>query len=83
MNTKLYVGNLGKNTTEAELQTLFTEVAPVTSVVIPTDSKTGIKKNFGFVEMETSEGAEAAIKGMNGRVLHENELLVNESRPRK
>jgi RNA recognition motif-containing protein len=83
MTNKLYVGNLGKITTEDDLQTLFTEAGPVTSVTIPSDPKTGISKSFGFVEMETAEGALAAIKGMNGRLLHDHELRVNESHPRK
>jgi RNA recognition motif-containing protein len=83
MNTKLYVGNLSKTTTEDDLQVLFTEIAPVTSVSIPSDPKTGVKKSFGFVEMGTSEGAEAAITAINGRLLHDFELRVNESRPRK
>jgi RNA recognition motif-containing protein len=80
MGKKLYVGNIAKTTTEGDLKTLFTEVAPVTSVVIPSDPKTGINKTFGFVEMATPEGALAAIKGINGRMLHERELRVNESR---
>jgi RNA recognition motif-containing protein len=80
MGTKLYVGNIAKTTTEGDLQSLFTEVGPVTSVIIPSDPKTGINKTFGFVEMATSEGARAAIKGINGRMLHERELRVNESR---
>jgi RNA recognition motif-containing protein len=83
MNTRLYVGNLSKTTTEDDLQTLFTEMGPVTSVAIPSDPKTGVKKSFGFVEMGTTEGAEAAVKGINGRMLHDNELRVNESHPRK
>jgi RNA recognition motif-containing protein len=83
MNNRLYVGNLSKKTTEDDLKTLFAEVGTVTSATIPTDAKTGINKSFGFVEMETTEGAQAAIKGINGRVLQEHELRVNESREKK
>jgi RNA recognition motif-containing protein len=83
MSTKLYVGNLGKITTEDDLQTLFAEAGPVTSVTIPSDPNTGISKTFGFVVMQTAEGAEAAIKGFNGRLLHDHALMVNESRARK
>lgn len=83
MNKTLYVGNLGKNITENDLQVLFTEAGPVISVNIPTDPRTGMNKKFGFVEMETAEGAQAAIKLINRRILHERELTVNESRERK
>jgi cold-inducible RNA-binding protein len=83
VNTKLYVGNLSKTTTEDDLQALFTKMGPVASVTIPSDPKTGVKKSFGFVEMGTAEGAEAAVKGLNGQLLHDHELRVNESRERK
>jgi RNA recognition motif-containing protein len=83
MNTKLYVGNLNKTTTEDDLQAIFTEIGPVTSVSIPSDPKSGVKKSFGFVVMGTSEGAQAAVKGLNGRLLHDYELRVNELRERK
>jgi RNA recognition motif-containing protein len=80
MNTKLYIGNLSKTTSEDDLRTLFTEVGSVTSVAIPTNAETGANKGFGFVEMETAENAREAIKIINGRVLQEHELRVNESR---
>jgi RNA recognition motif-containing protein len=83
MGIKLYVGNLGKTTTEDDLEALFAEAGPVASVTIPSDPNTGISKTFGFVVMETAEGALAAIKGMNGRLLHQHELMVNELRARK
>ena len=82
MSTKLYVGNLSKNTTEDHLQNLFNRIGLVTSVAIPIDAKTGVRKNFGFVEMGTAEGAAAAIQSMNGHVLDEHELRVNESHPK-
>ena len=39
MSTKLYVGNLSHETTETQLQTLFSEAGEVTSAKIITDAK--------------------------------------------
>jgi RNA recognition motif-containing protein len=80
MNTKLYIGNLSKTTSEDDLRKLFAEIGSVISVAIPTNAKTGINKGFGFVDMGTAEGAQEAMKTLNGRVFQEHELRVNESR---
>jgi RNA recognition motif-containing protein len=81
MNKKLYVGNLSYATTEAELRQLFAEVGPVASVAIITDRDTGQSKGFGFVEMETTEGAQQAIERLNNREVNQRNLTVNEARP--
>ncbi len=76
MGTKVYVGNLSKETTEADLEGLFNRAGLVLSVLIPTDPKTGIRKKYGYVNM-TPEGCEAAIKTLNGSVLHQHQLSVS------
>jgi cold-inducible RNA-binding protein len=81
MNKKLYVGNLSYGTTEEELRALFSEVGPVASVTIITDRATGQSKGFGFVEMETTEAAEAAIEQLNNREINRRTITVSEARP--
>lgn len=81
MNKKLYVGNLSYGTTEEELRALFSEVGPVASVTIITDRATGQSKGFGFVEMETTEAAEAAIDQLNNREVNRRTITVSEARP--
>ena len=81
MNKKLYVGNLSYDTTEADLQTLFAQVAPVASAVIITDRMSGRSKGFGFVEMETVEGAQQAIEQLHNHQFMDRNLTVNEARP--
>jgi len=83
MNSKLYVGNLNYQTTEEQLRALFSEVAPVTSVALITDRETGRPKGFGFVEMETSEGAREAIEKLNNREVDQRTITVSEARPKK
>ncbi len=83
MTTKLYVGNLSYDTTEEELQELFSQAGSVTSVALPTDRETGRPRGFGFVEMASEEEARKAITMFNGQTLRDRQLKVNESRPRE
>src|SRR3954469_15709621 len=83
MSTKLYVGNLSYNTTENQLQEIFGQHGPVTSVDLIMDKFSGRPRGFGFVTMETQEGAEAAVAALNGKNLDGRDLTVNEARPRE
>ncbi len=82
MNRKLYVGNLSFSTTESELRTLFAEVGPVASVSLVMDRDTGRPRGFGFVEMETPEGAQQAIEKLNNTEFGQRTITVNEARPK-
>jgi RNA recognition motif-containing protein len=42
---------------------------------------TGRSKGFGFVEMSSSDEAEAAIRGMHGKNMGGRDLTVNVARP--
>lgn len=83
MNTKLFVGNLSFDTTENDLQDLFSTVAPVTEVNLIMDRTTNRSRGFGFVTMATPEGAQAAIQTLAGKNVQGRELTVNEARPRE
>ena len=83
MNKNLYVGNLSPNVTAQDLQHNFSEVGAVASAVVIKDKFTGISKGFGFVEMETEEGAREAVKRFHGGELDGNSITVNEARPKK
>ena len=81
MSRKLYVGNLPYDTDEAAVRSLFGAYGSVESVHLPTDKMTGRPRGFAFVEMGTSEEAEAAISGANGQNVGGRSLTVNEERP--
>jgi len=83
MTKKLYVGNLAYTTTEEQVRELFSQVGEVDSVSLITDRETGRAKGFGFVEMNTEEGSQEAIKRFNGYTLDNRTLTVNEARPRE
>ncbi len=79
---RIYVGNLPYEATEEELQREFQAFGDVTSVSIITDKFSGRPKGFAFVEMGSSTESGAAIEGMNGKVIGERTIVVNEARPR-
>jgi cold-inducible RNA-binding protein len=79
---KMYVGNLSYDLTEDELKQKFMEYGEVGSVSILTDRETGRPKGFGFVEMASKTEAEAAIAGLNGKMIKDRTIVVNEARPR-
>ena len=81
MNTKLYVGNLPYETTEADLQTLFAGAGQVNTVSIMRDRATGQARGFGFVEMSDVEGAQRAIAELDQHQIGGRSLTVNEARP--
>jgi len=65
MTGKLYVGNLPKTATEAELQAKFAQFGRVLAATVAIDATTGRSIRSGFVEMETSDQAQAAINRLN------------------
>jgi len=80
---KLYVGNLSKKVTDAQLSDLAAAYGKIVSCNVATDRPTGESKGFGFVEFSTTEEGNAAIKGLDGRDVNGQSLKVNEARPPK
>jgi|SRR5947209_1312414 RNA recognition motif-containing protein len=81
MSTKLYVGNISFNTSNQDLIDLFSSSGTVTSANIIEDRETGRSRGFGFVEMSSSEEANAAIAALNGKEVDGRALKVNEAKP--
>ena len=63
---KLLVRNLARDLTEDNVRELFETHGSVQSCTVVMDSKTGISKGFGFVEMPKPGEAKAAMKTLNG-----------------
>lgn len=80
---KLYVGNLSYDTSESELQQIFSEHGEVTSATLIMDRETGRPRGFGFVEFASDEQGRAAIEALNGKNVGGRDLTVNEARPRE
>ena len=81
MSTKLYVGNLPYQTTEADLQALFEASGQVATVNVVRDRATGQARGFAFVEMTDAEGARRAISELDKYQYGGRNLTVNEAKP--
>jgi RNA recognition motif-containing protein len=81
MGNKLYVGNLPYSFGDSDLTQAFSPFGTIASAKVMMDRDSGRSKGFGFVEMSSSQEAQAAIKGVNGQQHDGRDLVVNEARP--
>jgi RNA recognition motif-containing protein len=82
MDVRIYVGNLAKSTTQAEINTLFATAGTVTSVDLVMDKGSGLSKGFAFVAMPDQAEADKAISMFNDYSLADNVLKVNVAKPK-
>jgi len=75
--SKLYVGNLSYNTTNAQLEELFSEYGEVKEIKVIEG------KGFGFVEMSNRDDASKAKEALDGFEFEGRRLKVDEARPPK
>ena len=75
--SKVYVGNLNYSVNNEQLEELFANHGTVKSVNIIEG------KGFGFVEMSSSEEAEAAKQALNDTEFNGRPLKIDEARPQK
>lgn len=81
MAAKLYVGNLPYSAKEESLKEHFSSAGSVASVKIIIDRETGRSKGFGFVEMESDDGAQSAVSQLDGQEFEGRSLRVSEAKP--
>ncbi len=80
---RLYVGGLPYQTTEQDLLDLFGQVGQVDLATVITDRDTGRSKGFAFVEMGDDQAAQSAIDRLNGTMLGNRTITVNQARERQ
>ncbi|MDD4526682.1 MAG: RNA-binding protein [Candidatus Margulisbacteria bacterium] len=78
----IYVGNLKYEVRENDLQEMFSEFGEVSKVKIVKDRDTDRSKGFGFVTMDDTAEATAAITALNGKDLNGRAITVNAARPK-
>lgn len=78
----IFVANLNFRTTEKQLEELFTPYGDIQSVKIITDVYSGRSRGFAFVRMTSGPEAQEAIRQLHNVSLDNNQLTVNEARPR-
>ena len=79
MGKKLYIGNLGYEVTNKDLQELFAQSGTCESAAVIMDRDSGQSRGFGFVEMSSNAEAQKAIQQFNGFDLKGRALKVNEA----
>ena len=83
MGTKLYVGNLSYDSTEAGLRAAFeADGRQVREVALIMDRDTGRPKGFAFVQMGSEQDAKAAIAALDGKQVNGRAIKVNEAHDR-
>jgi RNA recognition motif-containing protein len=80
---KLYVGNLSKQVTDAQLNDLAVPYGALVAANVATERSSGVSKGFGFVEYTNAADGQAAITALDGLDVHGQVLKVNEAKPRK
>ena len=73
---KLYVGNLSKQITDAQLNDLAVPFGTLISATVATERSSGASKGFGFVEFTNADEARAAITGLDGRDVNGQALKI-------
>jgi len=76
MAHKLFIGGLSFSTTDDRLREVFAQAGEVTSATVVKDRDTGRARGFGFVEMQTAEGAAQAVTRFNGQEVDGRRLKV-------
>jgi RNA recognition motif-containing protein len=79
--TRLYVGNIPRETTEAMLRTVLErDGRTVTQVNIKRNATSGKPRGFAFVDMGSPEDAAAAIAAAHGTLLGDHTIKVNHAK---
>lgn len=83
MSVRLFIAKLPFNTTEADLREYFSQVGPVSAIVLPVDRETGKMRGFAFIDFDDKATAETAIQRLNNGMFKGQTISVSEARPRE
>jgi RNA recognition motif-containing protein len=82
METRLYVGNLSKSTTQEELNTLFAQAGTVTAAEVVKDRRSDESRGFAFITMSMESEADKAISMFDTYSFGDHALKVSMAKPR-
>ena len=78
---RIYVGNIGVETTAGEIQVLFQQYGKVSRAGIICDPETGRSRGFAFVLMGNDHEGDEAIRNLNQKALAGRRIDVKEALP--
>jgi len=67
--SRLYIGNLAYETTEADLRAAFSRFGKVVSARVMTNRR-GRTKQFGYVQMADDTSAKSAMEALGGKEIN-------------
>lgn len=73
---QLYVGGLSDDTTEVDVEKVFSEVCSPQLVTIVKDIESGKSRGFAIAKTSSDEDGEKAISYLNGTILRGNEIVI-------
>jgi RNA recognition motif-containing protein len=76
---KVYVGNLARDVTDAELHDLAVPFGKPHCADVVREHSGGASKGFGFIEYTSEQTARAAITGLDGKDVHGQILTVRQA----
>jgi RNA recognition motif-containing protein len=79
----IYIGNIPYAIRENEIAEVFQKFGKIISIKLITDKFSGRSKGFGFVEMETEEQEDLAIKECDRCVVSGRSIVVSKAHSRK
>ena len=80
---KLFVGSLSWNTTDRELEAVFSHHGDVVEAKVISDRDTGRSRGFGFVTISDDGDARKAMEALNGTELDGRTIVVNEAQDKR
>jgi RNA recognition motif-containing protein len=80
--TNIFIANLDWDISSDDLKVTFTSFGKVLYAHVVFDAKTKKSKGFGYIEMETADGAIAAIQALNGMDINGRKLDVKIASPK-
>ena len=82
MAKRLYVANLDYSIDDKELAGIFTDIGPVVYARVIKDHDSDKSRGFGFIEFESDNLADDAIKTLNGKNIKGRDIVVKEANPK-
>ena len=79
----IYVSNLRFNSSDAELNELFSKFGTVSSAKVILDRETGRSRGFGFVEMPSNDEGKDAMLGLNNKEVEGRAMSVSVAKERE